>query len=537
MTEATHHSDRTGRDHDARASDTMTYRGPAHTGAPRLSDVDGVESVDVAEDRDVLEQERYDTADLRLSAAGIVLAVHRLPDSAHWQLTLPDGGPGERLRVPLAAPDVEGVDPEEVPEQIDALVRGVRRDEPVSPVGRVRIVRSTSRLRNANGHEVATLVRDEVQAATLGGSTSVQNWSEAEVVRGSGAGDALLEQLDTRLRDTGLTRAPHDAEAALARMLAELAPEAPPRWSGKKGSAGAVLLDYIGTQVDRLAARELALREDEPDSVHQMRVASRRIRSALRSYGRLLEGPRVDHVIAELRWLGRALAGDRDAEVLRRRIESALSELPPELVLGPVRAQVTRHFARQQAEARAAVLETVDGERYAALRGALTRLLIDPPLSGLARRPAARVMPAMVAATAKKLDRRMDAALRAVEGADADARHDTGTDPDTALHRARRTGKQLRYATEVVRPVVGKDAKRFSKGLEELQDELGAHQDAVVARETLRELGAQAGAENQNGFTFGLLYGRDVATAQEIEARVGGVWSRVGTRKQRRWMS
>ncbi|MDN5917791.1 MAG: CHAD domain-containing protein [Pseudonocardia sp.] len=530
MSDSAHAGDSTGRTPEVGDPETMTYRGPAHTGAPRLSDVDGVETVEVAEDHDVIERERYDTADLRLAAAGITLAVHRLADSAHWQLTLPDGGPEEQLRMPLATPDVEGVDPDAVPEQIDVLLRGVRRDEPVTPVGRIRVVRTTSRLRDLSGQEIVTMTRDEVQVSTLGASTSVENWSEAEVTRGNGTGAELLEQLDTRLRDTGLTSAPHGADEVLARMLAELAPATPQRWSGKKGTAGTVLLTYIGAQVDRLGARELNLREDEPDAVHQMRVASRRIRSALRTYSRLLEGPRVEHVIAELQWFGRSLAGDRDAEVIKSRIESALDELPPELVLGPVRAQVTRHFARRQAESRAAVLGTVDGPRYAALQGALARLLVDPPLSPLARKSAGKVMPAMVAGTAAKLGKRMDAAVRGVEGTDAAAR-------DRALHGARRTGKQLRYATEVVRPVVGKDAKRFSQGLEELQDELGAHQDAVVARETLRELGAQAGAENQNGFTFGLLYGRDVARAHEIESTVAQVWARVWNKKQRRWMS
>ena len=511
-----------GRDRDPRIPDTTTYRGPAHAGAPRLSDLDGVETVEVADDREVIEQERYDTADVRLAAAGITLAVHRLPDSAHWQLTLPDGGPEEQLRVPLAAPDVEGVDPDAVPEQIDVLLRGVRRDEPVAPVGRIRVVRTTSRLRDLSGREIVTLTHDEVQVSTLGASTSVENWSEAEVTGADGAGTALLGRLDARLRDTGLVPAPHGAEAALASMVAELAPPAPRRRRGKKGAAGTVLLDYLGRQIDRLRARELDLREDEPDAVHQMRVASRRIRSALRTFSGLLEGPRVDHVVAELQWLGRALAGDRDVEVIRARIESALDELPPELVLGPVRAQVTRHFARRQAESRAAVLATVDGPRYAALQGALSRLLIDPPLAAPARRPAAKVMPGMVATTAAKLSKRMDAAV-------------TGLD-DEALHAARRTGKQLRYATEVVRPVVGRDAKAFSRGLEELQDALGAHQDAVVARETLRELGAQAGAENQNGFTFGLLHGRDGARAEEVESTVADVWARAWDRKRRRWM-
>lgn len=535
----------------------ITYRGPAHAGAPRLSDVDGIETVAVEQDRAVQEQERYDTADLRLAAAGIVLAVHRLPDSAHWQLTLPDVGSAEQPRVPVAAPDVEGVDPEQVPDEIDALVRGVRGDRPIVPVGRIRVVRSSSRLRDLSGRDIAVLCRDEVQASTLGASTSIESWSEARLAPEVGAGSALLDQLDARLRETGLTSAPPAAESTLERMLAETREASGPgdeadgtedkdapsslRWSGRKGTAGTVLLDYLGAQADRLTARERGLRDGEPDAVHQMRVASRRLRSALRTYGGLLEGPRVEHVITELQWLGRALATDRDLEVLEARIGSALDELPPELVLGPVHVQLTRYFAGRRADSRAAVQETVDGERYRKLQGALRRLLIDPPLAGAADASAKKVMPAMVARTAKKLDRRMELALHGPRDAEGqDGGQDGGqadADHDAALHGARRTAKQLRYATEVVQPVVGGDAKASRRGLGELQDVLGAHQDAVVAREPLRELGARAGAQGQNGFTFGLLYGREMAQAREAEAAVPGVWSRIWAKKGRRWMS
>lgn len=514
------------------ANDAATYRGPAHPGAPRLTDLDGVASVDVVEDgdRDVLEHERYDTPDLRLAGAGTVLAVIRLADSAHWELRLPDSRPDEQLRVPVAAPDVEGVDPEQVPDEIDALIRGVRHGRPVAPVGRIRTVRGTTRLRGDDGREVATVVRDEVQVSTLGDSTTVENWSEAEVHGGVGAGPELLRALDERLRETGMEPAPHDGEAALVRLLGDRTPPAAPRWTGKRGSAATLLLSYVGEHVDRLAAREQDLRADRPDAVHQMRVAARRIRSALRTYRPLVEDPRTDHLVAELQWLGRSLADDRDAEVLEQRITVAVRELPDEQTLGPVQAQVTRHFARRRAEARAAVIEVVDGERYGALRGALQRLLVDPPLTKAGRRSADKVLPALAGKAARKLGTRMDAAVEALAA---------GEDADEPIHRARKAGKQVRYAVEVVRPVggkVGKQANTFRKHLRALQDELGAHQDTVVTRRALRDLGAQAGAENQNGYTFGILHGRDEVHAREIEERLPETWGRAGARKHRRWM-
>lgn len=518
----------------------LTYRGPAHTGAPRLTDLPGVGGVQPVADAEVRELERFDTTDLRLFSAGIELAVERVtPDrggpatpTATWVLRLPDGGPDERLAVPLEAGGVEGVDPGEVPGEIDALVRRVRGSGELHPVGRTRVVRASTRLTDGGGVELALLHRDQVQVATLGAATAVESWSEAAVHPGT-AGTALLQRVDEALRATGMTRGPGVARTRLTELLAEAAPADPPRRTGRKGSAGALLLDYLGEKVDALTERERDLRADRPDAVHQMRVNARRMRSALRTYGRLLEGPRVPHLVAELRWLGRALAGERDAEVQEERLTGRLGELAPELLLGPVQAQTTRHFARTRAEARAAVMEVVDGERYAALLGALRRLLADPPLSSRAASPARKVLPGMAGRTAKKLDRRMGAALAELSEPSGDRADGAAAE---SLHRARKTGKQLRYATEVVRPVAGKDARAFVKRLKGVQQILGDHQDAVVARETLRLLGAQAGAESRNGFTFGVLHGLDTARMRELEQQLPGVWEQAWTRRARRWM-
>ena len=93
-------------------------------------------------------------------------------------------------------------------------------------------------------------------------------------------------------------------------------------------------------QVDRLAAEELRVRRDAPDSVHQLRVAARRLRSALQAYRPLLDRRRTDPSPTHLRDLGRQLAPARDAEVLRERIDAGLAALRPELLLGPVQAEV-----------------------------------------------------------------------------------------------------------------------------------------------------------------------------------------------------
>jgi putative hydrolase len=239
--------------------------------------------------------------------------------------------------------------------------------------------------------------------------------------------------------------------------------------------------------------------------VHQLRVNARRLRSAMQGYRPLLDRERTEPVVEMLREFGRRLAPARDAEVLEQRIHAGLAELPDELRLGPVQALTTRHFARIGTDARAAALAELDGESYVRLRAALEELLVDPPLTKRAKRPASRALPGVVARSAQRLS-------RAVQAANDPA----NPDRDVAVHAARKAAKRLRYATDVATPAVGKPAKRFAKGLKRVQTALGEHQDTVVARAALRDLGALAAGEN--GFSFGVLHGRDAGRAARIEA-------------------
>jgi CHAD domain-containing protein len=500
----------------------QTYRGPAGTGAPRLAALPGVHRADVTPQQ-VIEIERYDTDDHRLTAAGITVALHRRADEPpQWHLDLPDGDVPEHLRVPLA--DAAGLSPA-VPGEIDALVRGAARERAVRPVGRIRRVRTETRLLDEDERLLALVVHDEVTLATLGRATDVEAWTEVELRRAE-ADNALVAELEERFAESGLRPAVLAAEEELERLLRPT-PKARRLRAGKRGSAGAGVMEYLGAQLDRLAAEDLRVRRDEPDAVHQLRVASRRLRSALQAYRPLLDRTRTDPLVDGLRELGRELAPARDAEVLHERISSGLAGLAPELLLGPVQAQMTRHFAREQAEARAAVLAVLDSERHMGLRAALDALVERPPLTKRAARPARKEVPALVARTARRLE-------RAVQVATDPAVPDSQR--DAAVHSARKAGKRLRYATEVAKPAVGKQAKKFAKALKGFQSALGEHQDTVVARGALRELGAMANSAGENGFSFGVLYGQDAARAEQIERDLPVLWSEAWTRRNRRWL-
>ncbi|GAY09783.1 CYTH and CHAD domain-containing protein [Pseudonocardia sp. N23] len=493
-----------------------TYRAPAGASAPRLTGLRGVTAA--AEPAVVTETQRYDTDDLRLAAAGVRLELVSGADDAQWRLRLPDED--DVIRLPAVSSEVEGVDPHSPPAELDELVRGVRRDRPLRPVGRVRFVTTTTRLL-ASGSPRASIDREDVTVATMGASTTVDTWTEF-ALHPPARGAALAAELERRLGDVGAVAAGPAADSRLDELLTPAHPHRVRR--GRKGTAGRVLVDYLAEQVDTLAAQDIRVRRDEPDAVHQMRIASRRLRSALQAYRPLLDRDRTDPLVDELRELGRTLAPARDAEVLRERITAGIDGLDPTLVLGPVKAQVARHYARVEAEARAAVLAELDGDRYARLRTALDDLLADPPLSPRATRPADKELPTVAARTARRLEK-------------AAARMEATPDDDEAIHRVRKDAKRMRYATELARPAAPKkQVARFRKGLKGLQTALGEHQDSVVSREALRELGAQAHAAGDNGFTFGVLHGHDRAMAALVEARLPGLWDTAWAKKSRRWL-
>jgi CHAD domain-containing protein len=257
-----------------------------------------------------------------------------------------------------------------------------------------------------------------------------------------------------------------------------------------------------------------------------MRVTTRRLRSTLQSFGKILRTDDTKHLAAELRWLGHVLGDARDNEVLSERIEAELHQAPVELVMGPVQARVREHFAPLAGRSREAVLEALDSERYFALLDELDQLLADPPLGPDAARPAKKALAHAVARAYRRTDQRMQAARQA----------HPGEPTNVALHAARRAAKRARYAAEAVTPVYGKQAKRFGKQMKKLQSSLGTHQDAVIARNTLRELGVRAHLEGENAFTFGLLHEHNTTAVRDSEQRGWQDWKQASQPRYRTWL-
>jgi CHAD domain-containing protein len=268
------------------------------------------------------------------------------------------------------------------------------------------------------------------------------------------------------------------------------------------------------------------VRRDEPDAVHQMRVATRRLRGTLRSFGPVIPRSGTERLAAELKWLGRLLGAARDGEVLPAQLQAGLRPVPAELLIGPVQARVQGHFAPRRAAARTELVAALDSRRYRRLLAELDRLILDPPLGPQAAARARDVLPAAVRRAYRQSSRRMRRARHTPAGPRRDA----------ALHEARKSARRARYAAEAESPVLGRPARRFARQMKKVQSVLGDHQDAVLARQAARDLGIGAHMAGENAFSYGLLRERESIRAERLQGQAREVWQRASRSRYRRWM-
>ncbi|WP_051742089.1 MULTISPECIES: CHAD domain-containing protein [Kitasatospora] len=281
--------------------------------------------------------------------------------------------------------------------------------------------------------------------------------------------------------------------------------------AGDMVTVGEVVLGRIRAQAEVLAELDEAVRADEPDAVHRMRVACRRLRSAFRTYRRLLAPGATDELVAELRWLAAALGRARDQEVLGERLAARARELPAECRPEQVAAELERRGKAEYRRVWPEVVAALDSPRRRALADGLAELLTDPPLRGRADRAAGPELTRVAAREQRRTADRIRTALA-----------DGGEEQDTALHEARKAAKRARYAGETALPVAGRAAERYVARMKAVQEVLGEHQDAVVASTALRE---QARASKEP-FGYGVLYGQQLAEAERARLALPEVWER-----------
>nr|WP_239522624.1 CYTH and CHAD domain-containing protein [Geodermatophilus sabuli] len=489
---------------------------------PDLGAADGVAAVDAPEEQ-TLEATYYDTPDLRLLRSRVTLRRRTGGTDAGWHVKLPaSAGARRELHQP------PGRATRAVPKAVTAPVLGLLGTAVPEPVATLRTRRVVHRLRGADGRVLAEVADDVVLGTALaqspGEPATVTSWREVEVELVDGD-EALLEAVAGRLVAAGarVSASPSKVGRVLDRRLAAVpAPATAPGAGGgeektkkKKGrkaaartaTAGDVVLGALAGQVTALRDADVAVRTEQAEGVHDLRVACRRIRSILAAFRPVLDRERTDPLRDELRWVGAELSGARDGEVALEHLRALVAAQPVELVLGPVAARLQQAEVVDHRDGARRVTRTLTSPRYLALLDALAALLAEPPLAESAAAPAPAVLAAAVRHGGKRLRRTIEAA-REAEG---EARH-------ARLHDVRKAAKRVRYTAEVAEAAVGSAATALVACTKDVQEALGAAQDTVVTRQYATRLGLAAFAAGENAWTFGRLHGLEEGRAERSEA-------------------
>lgn len=442
--------------------------------------------------RESLRATYFDTEDFALARHKVTLRRRTGGHDAGWHLKLPGDllAGGDHARQEIHSPIVAGRSQLRPPAELRDQVADIVGSAALVPVVELRTQRTIIPITTPHERELAGLCDDRVTALRRGDERS---WHELEVeITGGEASD--LERISTAMIEAGAE--PKQAPSKLVEALGgELAAERAPL--GKKSSAGEVLMAYIGEQIGVIQGREAGVRVDAPDAVHKMRVATRRLRSTLRTFRNLLDAERTEPLRAELKWLAEKLGAARDAEVLKERLLSEAAALPAEALVGPVEQRLTRELDAQHDRARAELYRAFDTRRAQVLFDNLVRMLIDPPL-----------LPAAQQRAPKALGKELVCARQRVTKRWAAAQESDGAERMHWAHEARKKAKAARYGWEAAAPsfAAGSDV---AKAWEDVTEVLGTAQDTVVARERLLEIAAVATRARESALSYGILWERE----------------------------
>ena len=213
---------------------------------------------------------------------------------------------------------------------------------------------------------------------------------------------------------------------------------------------------------------------EDPEHLHDMRVATRRMRAALRLFEGALPPRETTRLRRELWTVGRLLGKVRDLDVQSAQMEewkAALVTVGPEAV-----APLLRLLGARRKQARAKLLRFLDSRRFTLLQGTLSRRLRGSPPAGrrAAQLPIRAAGPILIRCERRKLVR-------------VARRIDRSSTP-AAYHQVRIRGRRLRYALEFLEPAYGQPARKLIDALTAVQDVLGRHQDDQVSMALLRQL-------------------------------------------------
>jgi triphosphatase len=422
-------------------------------------------------------QDRYlDTDDWRLYRAGYSLRVRKRGGSSEATLkALPSGGSlRRRVEITEALPDGQDQSPLEAAGQVGRRVRDVSGSRPLHLLCEVRTSRRPYLVEV--GAARAEVVLDETTIPVANGSRPVRlRRVEVEMVDGAPEDlAAFVGELETGsgLRPATLTK--FEAGLLSTGQSAPALPDLGPTDAGPSRTLGDVAFAALRTHFHTFLRTEPGTRMgDDPDELHDMRVASRRIRAALSVFRQALPA-RSERLRQELGWIADGLGAVRDLDVQLERVQAWTQDVPAE---GEGGSEIVAALQEARRSVREELLRILDSARYARFVESFGVMLRRGPLR--AQPPA--WLPVTVVAPGLLQERR-----RAVRKRFKRLRHADEQAP--ALHAVRIRCKRLRYLLEFLGDVYPQEIPGVAAGLVKAQDLLGLYQDSIVGAGRLRDL-------------------------------------------------
>lgn len=432
--------------------------------------------------------DRYlDTTDWRVVRAGLVLRSRRR--GSHEEVTLKDRGTHNgALRVRLEITETlpkEGLDGLGTEGPVGRRLAALVGHRPLEKVLEIRTRRRPF-----------TLLAGEQELAEL-------DLDETTIVSDTGTEPARLRRVEVEAKQGSVEKLEpfvHDLQATCGLQVATLSkfeagllalgltvpgpPDLGPTNIGSDPTLGELAFAVIRRHLGVLLAKEPGTRlGEDPEELHDMRVASRRLRAALSLFADVL--PVRAHALGdELRWVTSLLGHVRDLDVQLARLPemaewtSWITEpgTTGDPIQGSPLAQLEAILQAERDAARRDLVMGLDSQRWERLAAGLSLMAERGPLrrSPASRTPAVLVVPDLV-------EPRHRAARKA-------ARRTKKSGLPTDFHRLRIRCKRLRYSLEFVRDVYGGPVEHFTRQLARLQDTLGLLQDAEVASRRLLSL-------------------------------------------------
>lgn len=465
----------------------------------------------------------FDTDDHRLAANGLSLRVRRVGRKLVQTLkSAPAPGAGALVRgeweaeVSQPRPDLSVLPDPAVLESLGELSAAV-----LEPVFETRIRRQVRRLSPAEGI-VVEVALDQGEIVAPGGLSLPVHEVELELVEGTDTGvlyalaraihaevPVRLEMATKSARGYALATGTEPASVKASRLT--LAPDAT-----VEEALSAIVRHCLGHLMANEAVTRLG---QDPEGVHQMRVALRRLRSALQIFRPFIPAEQMDDIAPRVKALADALGPAREWDVF-------LDELLP-----PVAGALPDHAGL---EALAAAARAARDRGYAQVRAALadpghTALLLDlaawVDARGWRNQPVSEqstlLLAPVIDMAGTLLGKRHRKARKRGRGFARQAA--------AARHELRIALKKLRYATDFFRSLYeGKALRRFLDELSNLQDHLGHLQDVATVDKLVADLERDAAATLPDAWRLGagLVAGWHARGLHDLEKDIVADWQR-----------